>query len=314
MEAVKNNCTLQVVNITHNNVTRSGFTSIKQCIENLKHSIQIIVSWNEIRGGKLVTKISTSCVPDDIKEDVWSFGEYDGDHLVMCLSECLKEDDEVQKVDLYNHYGFYNMITSEGAIKIAEAIKVNKTLQELDISYNCISDNGAAAISDSLKTNNSLQILNISYNQITSKGAIKIAEAIKMNKALRQLDISSNNISDDGTAAISDALKGNNSLQILKMSWNKITSEGVKLIAEAIKVNNTLHTLDLYQYNVNDAVSFNMSMLTAVYHNNTLTKLTLPLVYGDDERLVSSKVEKINKERTRQGISTLTCDINYIII
>ena len=51
-----------------------------------------------------------------------------------------------------------------------------------------------------------------------------------------------------------------------------------------------------------------MTVLTAVYHNNTLMKLTLPYVYGDDKRLVSSEVEKINKkERTRQGISTLTC-------
>ena len=191
MEAVKNNCTLQVVNITHNNVTRSGFTSIKQCIENLQHPIQIYASWNEINDGKLVTKISTSCAPDNIEDDVWSFNKYDADHLVMCLSECLKEDDTLQK---------------------------------------------------------------------------------------------------------------------LNMSYNKITNEGAKMIGEAIKVNTTLHTLNLYQYDINDELSFNMTVLTAVYHNNTLMKLTLPRVYGDDKRLVSSEVEKINKERTRQGISTLTCD------
>ena len=310
MEAVKNNCTLQVVNITHNNVTRSGFTSIKQCIENFQHPIQIIASWNEIRkGGKLVTKITTytSSDPDDIEEDVWSRDEYDGDHLVMCLSECLKEDNIVQKVDLTNYYYSNNKITSKGAIKIAEAIKVNKTLQELDIHDNNISDNGAAAISDALKSNNSLQILNMSYNNITSEGAKLIAEAIKINKTLQELDISHNNISDDGAAAISDVLKSNNSLQILSMSHNKITSEGAKLIAEAIKVNTTLHTLDLRQYVIFDRVSFNMSVLTAVHHNNTLMKLTLPYVCDDDKRLLLSEVEKINKERTRQGISILTC-------
>ena len=80
------------------------------------------------------------------------------------------------------------------------------------------------------------------------------------------------------------------------------------MIAEAIKVNTTLHTLYLSQYDINDALSFNMTVLTAVYHNNTLMKLTLPWVHGDDKRLVSSEVEKINKERTRLGISTLTCD------
>ena len=120
--------------------------------------------------------------------------------------------------------------------------------------------------------------------------------------------MSNNDISNDGAAAISDALKNNNSLQILDMSYNNITSEGANLIAEAIKVNTTLHTLYLSHYNINDRVSYNMLVLTAVYHNNTLMKLILPFVYGDDKWLVLSEVEKINKERTRQGISTLTCE------
>ena len=256
MEAVKNNCTLQVVNITHNNVTRSGFTSIKQCIENLQQPIQIYASWNEIidHYGKLVTKISTSSAPGNIEDDVWSIDEYDADHLVMCLSECLKEDNAIQELDLSWKRENYKF-TNKGAKMIGEAIKVNKTLQKLNIRGNSISDVGAAAISDGLKSNISLQELNMSDNKITNKGA--------------------------------------------------------KLIAEAIKVNTTLHTLNLFQLNVYDALSINMTVLTAVYHNNTLMKLSLPWVYDDDERLVSSEVEKINKERTRQGISTLTCGYSY---
>ena len=303
MEAVKNDCTLQVVNITHNNVTRSGFTSIKWCIENLQHPIQIYASWNEInKSGKLVTKISTSCAPDNIEDDVWSFDVYDADHLVMCLSECLKEDDTLQELNLS-----HNKITSEGAKMIGEAIKENKILQKLDIRGNSISDDGAAAISDGLKCNISLQKLDMSSNKITNEGAKMIGKAIKVNTTLRKLDIDGNSISDDGAAAISDGLKCNISLQELNMSFNEITSEGAKFIAEAIKVNTTLHTLNLYQFYINDALSFTMTVLTTVHHNNTLMKLRLPDVYNDDERLVSSEVEKINKERTRQGISTLTC-------
>ena len=315
MEAIKNNCTLQVVNITHNNVTRSGFTSIKQRIENLQHSIQIYASWNEINQyGKLVTKISTSCASDNIEDDVWSFDEYDADHSVMCLSECLKEDDTLQELVLTNYlhnFSFFtsenNKVTNEGAKMISEAIKMNKTLQKLQITHNSISDDGAAAISDGLKCNSSLQELNMSFNKITNEGAKMISEAIKMNNTLQKLQITHNSISDDGVAAISDGLKCNSSLQELNMSFNKITNEGAKLIAEAIKVNTTLHTLHLWGNNNDDALSFNMTVLAAVYHNNTLMILTLPGVSGDNKRLVSSEVEKINKERTRQGISTLTC-------
>ena len=314
MEAVKNNCTLQVVNITHNNVTRSGFTSIKQCIENLQHPIQIYASWNEISWSKknkrhvLISKISTSYSPDNIEQYVWSFK--DRDHsLIMFLSECLKEDNTLQDLNLSwdPMTSEQNKITSDEAKMIGEAIKVNKTLQKLNIYRNNISDDGATAISDGLKCNISLQELNMSYNKTTSEGAKMVGEAIKVNKTLQKLDINGNSISDDGAAAISDGLKCNISLQELSMSQNIITSEGAKLIAEAIKVNTTLHKLNLYQHDINDKLSFNMTVLTAVYHNNTLMTLTLPFVFDDDERLVSSEVEKISKERTRQGISTLTC-------
>ena len=131
-----------------------------------------------------------------IEDDVWSFGECDCDQFVLSLSECLKQDHLVQKVDLHDNYlSRTNNITSEGAIKIAEAIKVNRTLQlqELDISNNNISDDGAAAISDALKSYNSLQILKMSSNNITSEGIIMMAEAIKVNKTLQELYISYNN-------------------------------------------------------------------------------------------------------------------------
>ena len=259
MEAVKNNCTLQVVNITHNNVTRSGFTSIKQCIENL-HQIKFYASWNEISWSKkikkhvLMSRISSSCAPDKIDDDVWSFKGREHPLYFMFFSECLKEDD---------------------------------TLQELDLSQS--QPSWMRRISD----------------DITSEEARMIGEAIKVNKTLQKLDISNNSISDDGAAAISDSLKFNISLQELDMSYNEITNVGAKMIGEAIKVNTTLHTLHLRQYS-NDELSFNMTVLTAVYHNNTLMKLALPYIYDDDDRrLVIIEAEKINKERTRQGISTI---------
>ena len=76
------------------------------------------------------------------------------------------------------------------------------------------------------------------------------------------------------------------------MSYNNATSEGAKKIAEAIQVNTTLHTLYFNLYTINDVLSFNMAVLTAVYYNNTLMKLSLPYVsVGDKRRLVSSEVE-----------------------
>ena len=302
METVKSNCSLQVVNITHNNVTRSEFKNINQFIESLQDTIQIIASWNEINSDGLTAKIYNTRTPGIIEETLWSIKDHDPDHRVTLLSDCLKKDDTLLKLNLHKQN-----ITNKGAKKIGEAIQVNTTLQHLDIGGNTISDDGAAAISDGLKTNSSLQTLHMWGNKITSEGAKKVSEAIQVNTTLQTLHISDNTISDDGAAAISDGLKSNNSLQELLMFRNKITCEGAKRIAEAIKVNTTLHLLHISQRNITDALSFNTTVLTAVYHNNTLMELWLPYVSGDDKRLANSEVEKINKERTRQGVSTLTC-------
>ena len=138
MEAVKNNCTLQVVNITHNNVTRSGFTKIKECIDNILYSLQITASWNELtkntgmcNNKHLVTKIFTTRAPGNIKEesDVWSWPCKDRDQLlIICFNEALKEDSRIKKLYLTD-----GRINNKELKIIKEAIKVNKTLQELDI-------------------------------------------------------------------------------------------------------------------------------------------------------------------------------------
>ena len=302
MEAVKNNCTLQVVNITHNNVTRSGFTSIKQCIDNLQ-PIQIYASWNEISWSKknkehvLMSRISSSCAPDNIEDDVWSYKDRDLS-LYMFFSECLKEDDTLQELSMSR-----NKITSREARMIGEAITVNKTLQKLDISSNSISYDGAAGISDGLKCNISLQELNISLNKITNEGAKMIGEAIKVNKTLQKLDISGNSISYDGAAGISDGLKCNISLQELNMSSNKITNEGAKMIGEAIKVNKTLQKLDIRDNiilsddgaaAISDGLKCNISLQELSMSNNNIT--------NEGAKMIGEAI-KVNKTLQKLDIS-----------
>ena len=67
----------------------------------------------------------------------------------------------------------------QGVIVLAEALKVNTEVKELDLSGNGLCDN-------------SVRVL---------------AEALKVNMALTTLDLSSNSIGDDGAAAVAEALK-----------------------------------------------------------------------------------------------------------
>ena len=108
-------------------------------------------------------------------------------------------------------------ITHKGVNAIAEALKVNCTLQKLNFSsiITLISrgNNGAIAFSECLKINTTLIELDLSRNYITLEGASAIAEALKVNNTLQKLTFSSNpesyggGISDDGAIAFSECLK-----------------------------------------------------------------------------------------------------------
>ena len=293
--------TLQKLDLSKNNLSDDGAATISDGLKS-NNSLQELYMINN-----KITSEGAKKVGEAIKVNTTLLKLYIGDNTISddgaaAISNALHSNNSLQALCLKK-----NKITSEGAKMVGEAIKVNTTLLNLYIPGNTISDDGAAAISDGLKSNNSLQELNMNNNKITSEGAKKVGEAIKVNTTLQKLYIDANTISDDGAAIISDGLKSNNSLQVLYMSLNNIKVEGAKRIAKAIKVNTTLHTLVIHQC-VGYPLTFNMTILTAVYHNNTLMKLWLPYVSGDDDdsRLVRSEVEKINKERTREGISTLT--------
>ena len=301
-EAIEVNTTLHKLNINGNTISDDGAAAISEGLKCNNSLQELYMEYNKItcEGAK---KIGEAIEVNTTLHKLNINGNTISDDGAAAISEGLKCNNSLQEL-----YMKYNKITCEGAKKIGEAIEVNTTLHKLNINRNTISDDGAAAISEGLKCNNSLQELYMEYNKITCEGAKKIGEAIEVNTTLHKLNINGNIISDDGAAAISEGLKCNISLQELYIKCNEITCEGAKKIGEAIKVNTTLHTLHFYEYIINDQLSFNMTVLTAVNHNNTLMKLRLPCVNGDDQRLVDSEVEKINKERTRQGISTLTCD------
>jgi hypothetical protein len=60
----------------------------------------------------------------------------------------------------------YHLSSSQGAGMIADALKVNSSLQSIDLFGNNIGDKGASKIAGSLKVNSSLQCINLSYTNI----------------------------------------------------------------------------------------------------------------------------------------------------
>ena len=97
----------------------------------------------------------------------------------------------------------FNNIDDNGAKHIADALKVNDSLEELILSYNKISDDGAMPITDALISNHSLKTLILNYNKISYDGAKMIAVGLNVNHSLESLYLYNNSLDADGKEYLS---------------------------------------------------------------------------------------------------------------
>jgi Ran GTPase-activating protein (RanGAP) involved in mRNA processing and transport len=105
-----------------------------------------------------------------------------------------------------------NGIGDDGAIAIAESLKINAALTSLDLHACSIGDKGATALADMLADNFTLETLNLKANYINDAGAIALAKAAAKSRGLRCLMTSSNDIEDEGKEALQDAFNQNDRL------------------------------------------------------------------------------------------------------
>ena len=88
-----------------------------------------------------------------------------------------------------------------GAISISQALMVNQTLLELDVSDNEISDVGITAIVESL-SNSNITLLDVQDCDIGLVGATSLAAALSSNQNIRELNLYDNEITDNGARLI----------------------------------------------------------------------------------------------------------------
>mmetsp|Transcript_13174 Transcript_13174/g.14537 ORF Transcript_13174/g.14537 Transcript_13174/m.14537 type:complete len:99 (-) Transcript_13174:109-405(-) len=83
---------------------------------------------------------------------------------------------------------------------MAEALKFNHSVTELDLGSNKIGVVGARALAETLKVNRTLTHLDLGDNQIETEGIKALTEVLEFNQTLTRLTLRSN-------AGISDSYK-----------------------------------------------------------------------------------------------------------
>ena len=178
-----------------------------------------------------------------------------------------------------------------GAAGIAEKLKQNNVLTELDLSNNLIGDDGDVLIADgeiqddgrmalakALHTNTTLTKLDLAYNYFGAEGAEALARALNIHPALTDLSLKCNKIGTAGVRALAHALGGAavatlRRLKKLDIGDNELVADDAEHITEMLGPNTTLTTLYLgsNKFGSNGAEQ----IATALGTNTTLTCLDM---------------------------------------
>mmetsp|Transcript_16826 Transcript_16826/g.18706 ORF Transcript_16826/g.18706 Transcript_16826/m.18706 type:complete len:345 (+) Transcript_16826:202-1236(+) len=182
-----------------------------------------------------------------------------------------------------------NRIGNEGAMFLAEMIKVNTTLEELCIreldrkkrpGKNClrITRSGWVALSKALAVNKTLRCLDFANSEFGNKDLITLGAGLRKNKGLETLDLGLSSITDYGIRCYLQRviLKHNKTLRHVKIPYccydkrDNISLNTTQEVTYALRRNHLFlreedDTLD----NPTDEDWFNLLVLTSAYADPT---------------------------------------------
>lgn len=171
-----------------------------------------------------------------------------GKHLnstdAILIAQALKGNKDVTNLDLSE-----NEIGVQGIIALSGVIATSKTITCLALSSNCFGDDGIitkGGIASMISKNTSLKELRLSDNCIDPLGAVALAEAFKHNKTITAISLGYNNLCNEGAKAIANMLLDNNTLTSIKLNDSGIGFSGAIAITNALQANKTLQRLWIY--------------------------------------------------------------------
>ena len=127
--------------------------------------------------------------------------------------------------------------------------------------FTIIITTGAISISEMIKVNHTLQILNIRLNPIGDKGIVTVAKTLG-NARISELNVSRCKITTTGAKSLAEGLKNNHTIILLGVRYNKITLSGAIIILEAAVANGVCQEVNIdKEYKSDDKVKELMTIL-----------------------------------------------------
>lgn len=158
---------------------------------------------------------------------------------LAALTTAIKMNHALSIIDLQ-----YNDDCTLACLALADALTVNKSITAVCLLGKSDLD-GASALADALKVNNTVERLDVCFHGFGADGMVEFADAIEINTAITHIDLSENRIGKNGASSLARALGLNTTATHINVMYNHIGDDGVASLLEVLDLNQSVMRIDL---------------------------------------------------------------------
>ena len=213
-----------------------------------------------------------------------------------------------------------NFLSLEGVKIFSSFLKINKTLQKLNLSRNSTTEfkaEGIKIIIKSLNLNQNIKYLNFSYMILTGAGEY-IGKFLGTNKSLEILILRKCNLNVIDFENIFENIKNNDIIKEIDISFNDMGGDkSLKYISNAIKENKSLNCLKIDKININndnyqiifDGIEKNKNISTySVNYNSKIRPIIMLNFFIKQIQVKNLEYEPYDKNNNEEKNKELTLE------
>nr|XP_040016442.1 leucine-rich repeat-containing protein 74A-like isoform X1 [Gasterosteus aculeatus aculeatus]XP_040016443.1 leucine-rich repeat-containing protein 74A-like isoform X1 [Gasterosteus aculeatus aculeatus]XP_040016445.1 leucine-rich repeat-containing protein 74A-like isoform X1 [Gasterosteus aculeatus aculeatus] len=194
-----------------------------------------------LEGAQIISKmLSITCNITTLKLSGDWQSLFPGEHICVCTSAI---SEFLFLTCTFLHAG--NHFDDSAAKYLADALKVDYIVKELDLSHNNIFDAGGEHLGHMLASNAGIRVLDLTWNHLGTRTAAALGAALKVNWTLQQLQLAWNGLGPAGAQSLGEALEQNSTLVLLDLSRNLVDDRAAALLGQGLATNAALGVLRL---------------------------------------------------------------------
>ncbi|KAF9195944.1 hypothetical protein BGZ49_002944 [Haplosporangium sp. Z 27] len=213
------NRVIRHLNIGSNGLGAEGVVYIAEAVRFNRALTSLSLDMNEM-GARGASAIATALVSNRHLTHLYLPHNNIGDKGLADICESLKRNKYLISLDLeLNHIGQGKSIV--GLRALAEVLKVNTTLRELNLSFNLFTAEAITELSLGMAVNSTLESVIFTNCCLPTEAAVSLAKSLTATTGLQNLGLTSNpDIGVDGYWALASSLVKNRSLKGIQLDYN----------------------------------------------------------------------------------------------